>query len=149
MSEKPLARAPGAEPSMSAEAHISANGVDPSELSGDRVPQMAKMPWYPRDFASATRGWPLIAKGAYRELLDAQWDMGSLPADPPQLCAIATATPKEWRIAWPLIEPKLPVGSDNRRRNARLEDHRRRAIKMLEQQRAGGVLGNEKRWGRQ
>jgi uncharacterized protein YdaU (DUF1376 family) len=110
------------------------------------VPQMARMPWYPRDFASSTRGWPLVARGAYRELLDAQWDLGSLPVDPAGIRAIAGATSKEWQIAWPFIEPKLLVNADDRRRNARLEVHRRKAVEQFKKQSAGGRAGNAIKW---
>ena len=114
---------------------------------GRGAPQMARMPWYPRDFSSSTRGWPLVARAVYRELLDAQWDIGSLPNNLEALRAMAGATVREWRIAWPQIGPKLPIGQDGRRRNPRLEEHRERAVVLLERQRAGGVKGNEARWG--
>ena len=118
-----------------------ANGED------TRTPQMSRMPWYPRDFASSTRGWPLAARGAYRELLDAQWDLGSLPAEPGQLRALAGATPREWNTAWRFIESKMPLGEDGRRRNARLEAHRKRAVEILERRSAAGAAGNAARWG--
>lgn len=62
------------------------------------APAFARMPWFPRDFASSTRGWPLVARAIYRELLDAQWDaggssVGTLPADEQLLRAIAGASP--------------------------------------------------------
>jgi uncharacterized protein YdaU (DUF1376 family) len=117
---------------------INPNGAE------DRSPQMAKMPWYPRDFASATRGWPLVARGAYRELLDAQWDMGSLPEDPVQLRTIVAATPKEWSTCWPLLEPKMPLFPDGRRRNPRLEAHRVKAAELIKKQRSGAATTNEK-----
>jgi uncharacterized protein YdaU (DUF1376 family) len=93
------------------------------------------MPWYPRDFASSTRGWPLSARAIYRELLDAQWDMGgsspgTLPTDEAQLRKIAAATTSEWRAAWPYVEPKFPV-VNGRRRNERLEQHRAAAVKAF------------------
>ena len=110
----------------------------------NRAPQMAKMPWYPRDFASATRGWPLVARGAYRELLDAQWDMGSLPEDSRELRLIVAATPKEWGVCWRLIESKVPVFPDGRRRNPRLEAHRVKAVELITKQRKGAASTNEK-----
>lgn len=121
------------------------NASDSEEV---RAPQLAKMPWYPRDFASSTRGWPLAARGAYRELLDAQWDMGSLPLDPQQLRAIAAATPAEWRSAWPLIERKFPLCDDDCRRNPRLEVHRAKAEKLRRQHQSGAASTNVKRYGR-
>lgn len=113
---------------------INPNGAD----EPDQAPQMAKMPWYPRDFASATRGWPLVARGAYRELLDAQWDMSTLPEDPRELRLIVAATPKEWSTCWPLLESKLPIFLDGRRRNPRLETHRNKAVELIKKQQAGG-----------
>jgi uncharacterized protein YdaU (DUF1376 family) len=124
--------------------------INPTGITeSGRAPQMAKMPWYPRDFASATRGWPLVARGAYRELLDAQWDMGALPEDPRELRLIIAATPKEWSACWPFLESKMPVFSDGRRRNPRLEAHRVKAIQIMERQRAGAASTNAGRSGRQ
>jgi len=112
--------------------------IEPTGVAEERSPQMAKMPWYPRDFASATRGWPLVARGAYRELLDAQWDMVALPEDPRELRMIVAATPKEWSTCWRLLESKFPVFSDGRRRNPRLETHRIKAVELIKKQQAGG-----------
>ncbi len=121
--------------------------IDPAGIGGaDCVPQMPRMPWYPRDFASATRGWPLVARGAYRELLDCQWDMASLPENPQDLRAIAAASPKEWTAAWPFIESKFPIGIDGRRRNPRLEAHRVEAVRLHRQRQAGAAATNASRW---
>ena len=127
----------------SSESEEAGNGLDA------RTPQMARMPWYPRDFSSSTRGWSVTARGVYRELLDYQWDMGSLPVDPAQLRLLICATAAEWRKAWPLVAPKFPLGDDGRRRNGRLEVHRRRAVNLQERQRAGGIAGSTARWGPQ
>ena len=144
---------------MSAVAPVAALAVAAAPVIGningaggeepESVPQMAKMPWYPRDFASSTRGWPLVARGAYRELLDVQWDMGSLPGTSADLRVVAMATPPEWRIAWKFLESKFPIGPDGRRRNARLENHRAKALQILKRQRAGAAATNAGRSGRQ
>jgi hypothetical protein len=124
--------------------------IDPANgIETDGTPQMAKMPWYPRDFASATRGWPLVARGAYRELLDAQWDMGSLPDSEFEMRTIASATPVEWRVSWQYIERKFPVVAEGRRRNARLENHRRKALQALVNRQAGAATTNSNRWPKQ
>lgn len=123
--------------------------ISPSgEAEGERSPQMAKMPWYPRDFASATRGWPLAARGAYRELLDAQWDMGALPGNESALRAIVMGTAAEWRTAWQFLERKFPLDSDGRRRNPRLESHRLKAVQLIKKQRDGAAATNAKLWGK-
>lgn len=108
--------------------------------------QFPRMPWYPRDFASSTRGWPLVARGVYRELLDAQWDMGHLPTDQKELRAIARATSREWRKAWPFIEQKFVLYADGFLRNLRLEKHRKEALSKYEKQSRGARETNEKRW---
>lgn len=115
------------------------------------VPPFHRMPWYPRDFASATRTWPLDARGAYRELLDAQWDAGGsqpglLPDDPEQLRELVRATPAQWKVAWKFIEAKFPQ-VDGGRRNERLEGHRNAAIVEFEKRRKGAHKTNTKRWG--
>lgn len=109
----------------------------------DDTPQMARMPWYPRDFASATRGWPLVARGIYRELLDAQWDLGGLPNDAEVLRGIAGASPAEWRRGWPVVRSKFRVGPDGRLRNARLEQHRETALNLRKRAKSGA----KGRWG--
>jgi len=114
-------------------------------------PQFAWLKWYPRDFASATRGWPLVARGVFRELIDAQWDqggagVGTLPDDEDVLRAMAGATPAEWRVAWRYVEPKFPK-VEGGRRNARLEVHRQEAIEEFARRRKGAAATNAKRWG--
>lgn len=114
-------------------------------------PRFPRMPWYPRDFASATRGWPLAARAVYRELLDAQWDAGGceiglLPDDETVLRGIAGATPAEWRIAWRLVEPKFPR-VEGGRRNERLERHREEAVRQYLGRSKGAASTNAKRWG--
>ena len=115
------------------------------------LPPFHRMPWYPRDFASATRGWPMVARGLYHALLEAQWDVGgatvgTLPDDEKQLQRIAAATPAEWRQAWPYCEPKFPK-VEGGRRNARLEHHRAVAIAEYLARRRGVMKTNAKRWG--
>ena len=119
--------------------------------SSTTPPSFARMPLYPRDFRSSTLGWPLVARGAYYELLCAQWDCGgatvaTLPGDDEALRNIAGATPAEWRIAWPYLKPKFPE-VDGGRRNARLETHRRAAVDEFMRRRKGAQKTNAQRWG--
>lgn len=101
----------------------------PSANGGDRPHRaLAYMPWYTGDFMTSTRGWPVTARGVYRELLDAQWDRGSLPADPPTLRQLIGATLSEWRAWSTYVEPKFPTCPDGLRRNARLDQHRQKAL---------------------
>ncbi len=110
-------------------------------------PQMARLPWYPRDFSSSTRDWPLLARAVYRELLDASWDIGGLPAELEILRRIVGATPSEWDAAWPLVAAKFEADADGKLRNARLEIHRANAIDLWKRRSAGARKTNEKRWG--
>jgi uncharacterized protein YdaU (DUF1376 family) len=115
------------------------------------TPPFPRMPWYPRDFASSTRGWPLVARGVYRELLDCQWDaggsgVGTLPDDEEHLQRLAGATAGEWRVAWPYIKLKLPKVKGGRR-NGRLEHHRAVAVREFEARRRGAAATNLKRYG--
>lgn len=112
-------------------------------INGDHTPQFACLPWFPRDFLSSTIEWPLVARGIYRELLDRQWDTGSLPNDKSALRQMVRATLKEWNYAWPYIKQKFPISGDGRLRNPRLESHRRKAISRSNVARDNA----KKRWG--
>jgi uncharacterized protein YdaU (DUF1376 family) len=113
------------------------------------VPHFAMLPWFPRDFQSATLLWPLIARGAFRELLDLQWNLSSvtqpgiLPDDPEALRVAIRASPAEWKIAWPLVEPKFPL-VEGRRQNRRLELHRQEAVKKYLARKKGAAITNAK-----
>jgi uncharacterized protein YdaU (DUF1376 family) len=110
-------------------------------MSGPGFPWLK---WFPRDFASSTRGWPLVARGVYRELLDAAWDIGGpLPDDQERLRALAGASPAEWRIAWRYVETKFPVGEGGRV-NPRLEEHRVAALREYNARRKGAETVNAK-----
>jgi len=104
------------------------------------------LPWYPASFMSSTRGWGLAARAIYRELLDSQWDMGSVSADPASLQKLIGATATEWK-SWPIVEPKFPIGADGRRRNPTLEKHRIKAFALAERHRRGANKTNAQRWG--
>lgn len=103
---------------------------------------LAMMPWFPRDFLAATRGWSVTAQGVYRALLDAQWDLGVLPADPKSLRNLIGATAKEWNSGWSKCESKFPL-VEGGRKNDRLEEHRAKALRLSEKRRAIGQLGGQ------
>jgi uncharacterized protein YdaU (DUF1376 family) len=103
---------------------------------------LAMMPWFPGDFMRSTRGWSVTSKGVYRELLDAQWDMGELPADPEELAALISATTAEWQKGWGKCAPKFPIGHDGMRRNPRLESHRTKSADLTERRQKGAAITN-------
>jgi len=104
------------------------------------------MPWFPANFMSSTRGWPLTARGIYRELLDCQWEMGSIPADPSALQRLTGASASEWKL-WSIVQDKFPLCSDGVRRNPRLEKHRSESARLSKLHRLGADKTNAKRWG--
>src|SRR5882672_244410 len=90
-----------------------------------------RLPWYPwftGDYLAETQGWPWDARAAYRELLDAQWNMGALPSDPERLRTLVGASRAQWRIAWPFAALKFPDIDGGQRQNATLEARRREWI---------------------
>jgi hypothetical protein len=114
---------------------------------GEQPARLVWYAWFPRDFRSSTLGWPHVAKSIYRDLLDCEFDMGmgGLPADPANLRALIGATPAEWRTSWaPFVEAKFPIGADGLRRNARLEQHRQKAVKLSAKRAEAGKLGAAK-----
>ena len=108
--------------------------------------RLAWFPVYPGDMLSETRGWPLTARGAYYELLAAQWDTGVLPRDPRRLRQLVSATPREWRSVWPLVQSKFPIANTGRQ-NPTLEARRREAHELRARRRAGAQQTNAARWG--
>jgi uncharacterized protein YdaU (DUF1376 family) len=104
------------------------------------------LPWFPGSFMSSTRGWSVTAKGVYRELLDAQWDLKTLPVDPEELRQLIGATPAEWALGWPKCEPKFPLVDDGRR-NARLENHRSESERLRAKRVEAAARTNAQRYG--
>lgn len=102
---------------------------------------LAMMPWFPRDFLSSTRGWTLLQKACYRELLDAQWDLGTLPADPDELRQLCGATPKQWFEAWEKVSTKFAAVDGGGVRNERLEMHRQKYVDIRQARIMAGKKG--------
>jgi uncharacterized protein YdaU (DUF1376 family) len=100
------------------------------------------MPWFPGDFMRSTRGWSVTARGVYRELLDAQWDMGELPSDLTDLRLTIGATIEEWAAGWKKCADKFPLIGLSRR-NARLEAHRSKSEQIASKRSAIGKLGGQ------
>jgi uncharacterized protein YdaU (DUF1376 family) len=102
------------------------------------------LPWFPGDFMRSTRGWSCTCRGIYRELLDAQWDLGELPEKPDELRDLIHARFDEWSEAWPKCAPKFPIIS-GRRINKRLETHRHRALELTAKRQKGARITNLQR----
>lgn len=117
--------------------------IEPIPVPTKALPML---PWFPAAFMSSTRGWTVLARGIYRELLDCQWEMGSLPANTAALQRLIGASAKEWR-SWSVLETKFPVGPDGLRRNLTLEKHRSKSLELNARHRRGAETTNAKRWG--
>lgn len=104
------------------------------------------MPWFPESFIAATRGWSFTERAIYRELLDAQWIQGSLPNDEKELIRLVGCSRKEWAASWPRVRQKFDL-VDGELKNARLEEHRAKAISLRDKRRFGAQKTNAKRYG--
>lgn len=102
---------------------------------------LAMMPWFPRDFIAATRGWRLLERALYRELLDAQWELGDLPTDQEELARIAGASESEFGTAWTRVSGKFEANASGRLRNVRLEEHREKAVRIKSARAEAGKIG--------
>jgi hypothetical protein len=116
--------------------------IGPAIIEKQSLPML---PWFPAAFLSSTRGWPVTARGICRELIDSQWELRSLPADPAALQKLIGASAAEWK-SWPIVEPKFPIGADGLRRNPNLEKIRRLALLKAARHRRGADKTNTKRW---
>ncbi len=105
--------------------------------------ELPMMPWWPRNFLAATLGWTIVERGLYQSLLDAQWELRSLPNDEVELAAIARATPDEFSTAWPRVKGKFVALEDGRLVNEKLEEHRALAFEYRDKRRAAGVAGGK------
>jgi hypothetical protein len=104
---------------------------------------------YTGDRLAETRGWPLVARAVYHELLSAQWDLGTLPGETARLRALVGATPREWQVAWPFVADKFPCIPGGRQ-NLRLETYRQDALALRDRRKAASQRAHAARWhGRQ
>ena len=114
-------------------------------------PKQKRLPyikWFPSDFAGATRGWSIVARGLYRELIDAQWDMGGLPNDEAALRRIVAFDPDmDWTAAWSVVRSKFELCADGKLRNAKVEQLRELAGAEAIVHSENGKLGAAVRWG--
>lgn len=107
---------------------------------------LAMMPWFPRDFIAATRAMRLVERGAYRELLDYQWEMGKLPAEHDRLARLLGVSLDEFEDLWPAIKDKFVLNGTGLY-NKRLEEHRKKALEQREKKRGAAARTNAKRYG--
>jgi uncharacterized protein YdaU (DUF1376 family) len=113
------------------------------------VPNVAKrdlpmMPWFPKDYLSATRLMSLAQRGAYCDLLFYQWELGPLPDDVEKLARLIGASLEEFTPIWKEIENKF-AQRDGKRINETLESHREEATRLANARSKGAKITNAKR----
>ena len=91
-------------------------------------------PFYVKDWLASrsVKRMTLAQRGAYLELLCAQWLDGSLPDDKDELRAILAVAEPEFSKVWSRVEPMFPVCSDGQRRNEKLSELREKALEKSE-----------------
>jgi uncharacterized protein YdaU (DUF1376 family) len=91
-------------------------------------------PFYVKDWLASrsVKRMTLAQRGAYLELLCAQWLDGSLPDDKDELRAILAVSEPEFSKVWSRVEPMFPVCSDGQRRNEKLSELREKALEKSE-----------------
>ena len=96
-------------------------------------------PWYINDWLGSSTRAVMSAeeRGIYRDLLDACWRDGSLPAHEDTLQRIACVTDIEWRRSWPAVRDKFEA-RDGRLWNSKVDSKRPEIVKAKEDRRAGG-----------
>jgi uncharacterized protein YdaU (DUF1376 family) len=101
------------------------------------------IPFFGRDFLTATMGWTAEERGHYMVLLITQWEQGYIPDDPKRLELISPGLSESWGK----LSTKFVLCDDGARRNKRLEEHRAKATELRQKRSEAGAKGNQTRWG--
>jgi uncharacterized protein YdaU (DUF1376 family) len=108
--------------------------------------------WRWRDWRASTARAAMspLARGVYRELLDAHWAEKdcALPDDDRVLAALAGVTLEVWQSVKAEVLPWLPLTAKGRRQNRRAFETWREAKAFRDGKREGGKKGADKRWHR-
>lgn len=103
--------------------------------------KLPMMPWFPKDYLSATRLMSLAERGAYCDLLFYEWEMGPLPNDTDKLARLILVTPEEFAPIWKAIRSKF-AERDGMLINETLEEHRETAKRLNEGKVKGARITN-------
>lgn len=111
---------------------------------------LAVIGWFWRDWRASTARAAMspLARGVYRELLDAHWGERdcSLPDDDRMLAALAGVSAEEWASVKGEVLPWLPLNAKGRRQNPRARAAWKEALAFREEKREAGKQGAAKRW---
>lgn len=102
------------------------------------------MPFFVKDWLTATMAWPCAERGAYISLLAYQWANGSVPPDVSQLARIAGVDEGEFEHVWLTVGSKFDA-DERGLFNKRLEEHRKEALRLRDARTLGATLANQKR----
>ena len=112
--------------------------------------QLALLPWFVRDYVTATRHLSLAERGAYTDLLWFQWEHGVLPFEAERLARLLGCGQDEFEKVWPAIQEKFTSRAGGLV-NLRLEEHREKALRLSAKRailgRAGGTASARARRG--
>lgn len=104
-------------------------------------------PWYIADWRQNESVLSLTTeqRGAYRDLLDMCWDMGSLPNDSEALRKLAMCEKAEWRRCWPKLQVFF-IEIDGRLHSPKVDEKRPAIIQAKEARQRGAQRTNSDRW---
>jgi len=105
--------------------------------------RLAMMPWFPRDWVTATRLFTLAQRGAYADLLFFQWEMTRLPTEREALLRLLGCSASEFDAVWPVVKRKFVTDSQGMY-NERLEAHRSKSKQLKSDKSLAGKLGGIK-----
>lgn len=75
----------------------------------------------------------------YREMLDEQWERGSLPSDPGSIAALLGGSRRDWQRSWEVLVLNFTILPDGRLQNERLEVEREKQRTNRERAEKGGL----------
>lgn len=103
---------------------------------------LAMMPFWVRDYITATRQFTLAERGAYTDLLFFQWEQGVLPNDPDRLSRLLGVSREEFDEVWKTLSIKfLPTREGLS--NVKLEQHRAKAVQLSQKRKVAGSRGGK------
>lgn len=102
------------------------------------------MPFFVKDWLTATMHMTNAERGAYFSWLAFQWVNGVLPADEVQLARIGGVAPEEFARVWAIVGKKFD-GDKHGLFNKRLEQVRKEAMRLRDARALGATLANRKR----
>lgn len=94
--------------------------------------------------SSAVRQMSFTARGIYHELLDVQWEDGSIPEAERAIRAILRCSEKEWSEFAPFVDECFPVDTDGLRRNPHCHEARDERVGAAERMRQKNTENGKK-----